>query len=164
MIGSSKEPLKPSYIHALQLKKGVPMHVPMINLLNEVLRSSAFRLLAAVLLASGMGTAGLALAATPAPVAESTYLDYSEADQPELYALWGKEGIERIKVMERKAVAHVALSPACNRIITVEPKSAKSTPPTVVVVSVVCDNGNRFYVGESELRKAPGELTYEKLF
>lgn len=74
------------------------------------------------------------------------------------------EGIERIKVMERKAVAQVALSPACNRIITVEPKSAKSTPPTVVVVSVVCDNGNRFYVGESELRKAPGELTYEKLF
>lgn len=140
------------------------MHFPMRNPPHAPLRSRAFQLLAAALLISCMGIGGVAFATTPAPVAASTYVDYSEAAQPELYAVWGRAGVERIKAMERKAVAHVALSPACDRIITVEPKTAKSNPPTDVVVSVVCDNGNRFFVGESELRKVPGELSYEQIF
>lgn len=98
------------------------------------------------------------------PDIASIYSNYTPEQYPRTFALWGSDGVEYLRVMERLAVVQVEASWACNKATYVGLSESRSKPPKNAVMFVDCENGNRFYVGAPELRKRPNDLAYKKVY
>ena len=97
-------------------------------------------------------------------VPEYLFASYTQSEYPKTFALWGAEGVARIEAHERLAAQTVASSGKCDRIAMVG-LSDRSSPPSDVISFIDCENGERFYIGQSELTsgaKAQSDLAMGK--
>ena len=99
-----------------------------------------------------------------APADYSIYNSYTPDQYPKTFAVWGAEGVEYLRVMERLAVVQVEAARACDKVELIGLSEGRSQPPKNAVMFVDCENGNRFYVGAPELQKSPDDLAYKKVY
>lgn len=91
----------------------------------------------------------------PAPISPSAFNKYTADQYPRTVKQWGAEGVKRIEAHERAAADLIATSPKCDEVAMIGLSEQRSSPPVNIVVFVDCTNGERFYVGPSDLKAAP---------
>ncbi len=91
-------------------------------------------------------------ASATAPIDPGVYEPYKrEQGWEKTFARWGDEGVARIQRLREAAAESVASNPKCDSVELSEISDSRSTPPTMPVVYVDCTNGERFYLGESDV-------------
>lgn len=101
---------------------------------------------------------------TPSAAERSVFSTYTRESYPKTFAVWGDDGVQYLRFMERLAVEHVSAARACDRVDYVGLSESKSRPPRDAVVFVDCSNRNRFYIGAAELKISPNDLKHEKTY
>lgn len=87
-----------------------------------------------------------------APIDPGVYEPYKrEQGWEKTFARWGDEGVARIQRLREAAAATVARDPKCDAVELSEISDSRSTPPDSPMVYVDCTNGERFYLGESDV-------------
>lgn len=97
----------------------------------------------------GLFLSGLANAASP--VSEHALTNYTEDAYPKTFEVWGSEGVERIKRLERTAVSKASESKSCDSVDYAGLSEQRSNPPKNAVVFVDCKNAQRFYFSEDSV-------------
>lgn len=79
----------------------------------------------------------------------------TKEEYPKLYAAWGKSGFKRINDLLPLAAEKAALSPSCDKVSYVG-VSERSVLKKEIIFFVDCENGERFYISELDLK--PGSV------
>lgn len=91
-------------------------------------------------------------AATPvAEIDPGVFQPITSSGFPKAFATWKSAGFERINALRIAAAQAAAKNPKCDYVELSELSTARSSPPQTPVVYVDCRNGERFYIGESDL-------------
>lgn len=97
--------------------------------------------------------------AHPSPIDPGVYEPYRrDKGWSKTFAKWGDKGVARIQKLREAAALTASKNPACDGVELSEISDARSTPPNNPVVYVDCTNGERFYLGESDVG---GEVSTE---
>ena len=80
-------------------------------------------------------------------------LPITKQGYPKLYAKWGDDGVRRINSLMPLAAEKAATSPDCDKVIIVDISTQRSIPGKKIVFFVDCENGERFYVSDSDLQE-----------
>lgn len=86
-------------------------------------------------------------------ISPDAVLPITKQGYPKLYAKWGDDGIRRINELMPLAAEKAAASPDCDEVIIVDISTQRSIPGKKIVFFVDCENGERFYVSDSDLQE-----------
>lgn len=87
-------------------------------------------------------------------ISKDAIIPMTQKGYPKTYKAWGSKYIQRMnKELMPKAALLVAHSAKCDRVISVDLSDNRSTPKKEAVFFVDCENGERFYVSENDIKK-----------
>lgn len=92
-----------------------------------------------------------AAAPAVAEIAPEVFQPITSSGFPKAFATWKTAGFERISALRIAAAQAAAKNPKCDYVELSELSTVRSSPPQNPVVFVECRNGERFYIGESDL-------------
>ncbi|UNU74033.1 hypothetical protein LU293_03835 [Moraxella nasovis] len=72
---------------------------------------------------------------------------------PKMYKAWGKQWVDKINETMPIAINHVAKSEKCDEPVDIGLSNERSEPRKAMVFYVDCQNGERFYVTEQDLKQ-----------
>lgn len=86
-----------------------------------------------------------------ADIDPNVFEPYSRDSYPKTFVKWGTAGVRRIDALRAAAARTVATNSACDKVEISELSDNRSAAPNRPIVFVDCANGQRFYLGESDV-------------